>query len=58
MKRDVRLDDLAKFVFIIDIKNTFYGIALRLSGEFDIYHNMNLIEPPENGNLLLISMVL
>lgn len=50
VRRDVRLDDIVKLSFIIDNKNMFYGIALRLSGEFDIYWNMNLIETPENGN--------
>ena len=47
--RDVNLDSIQKFAFIIDAKNVFYGIALRKSGLFDIYWNMTIIDSPQNG---------
>lgn len=51
MNRDVRIDRVVKFSYIIDSKNIMYGIALRDSGKFDLYWDMILVDSPENGNL-------
>ena len=48
------MDNIAKFSFIIDFKNTFYGIALRKSGLFDIYWNMTLIDSSKDGTYIVI----
>lgn len=47
--RDVRIDKIVKHAFIINDTNTFYGVALRDSGKFDIYWDMTLVDSPENG---------
>ena len=47
--RDCRLDDIIKISYIIDESNQLFGIALRNSGEFDIYWNMSLVDSPEGS---------
>lgn len=42
--REIKLDPIYKVSYVIDRSNTFYGIALRESGQFDLYWNMTLID--------------
>lgn len=42
--REVKVDPIIKVSYIIDKENIFYGIALRESGNFDLYWNMNLVD--------------
>lgn len=45
------MDKINKHCFIIDEKNTYYGVTLRESGNFDLYWDMTLIDSPDNGNI-------
>ncbi|CDW71887.1 wd-40 repeat protein [Stylonychia lemnae] len=49
--RDVKIDPIQKFQFIIDSKNTFYGISLRQSGHCDLYWDMTLVDSPPEGTI-------
>ena len=51
-RKDHKMDDISKFCFIINLEGVFYGVCLRVSGQLDIYWNMNLIESPTNGTYL------
>jgi hypothetical protein len=44
VQREVMLDPIYKVAYVIDKSNTFYGIALRESGNFDLYWNMTLVD--------------
>lgn len=52
--RDVKIDPVQKFQFIIDDTNTFYGVTLRHSGHFDLYWDMTLVDSPPSGKLKFI----
>ncbi|CDW75916.1 UNKNOWN [Stylonychia lemnae] len=43
-KKSKRNDPIVKFCYMFDEYNTFYGVTMRKSGEFDIYWNMILID--------------
>jgi hypothetical protein len=46
--RDCRLDEIAKFVYIINKEREFFALALRQSGGVDLYWNMSLVDTPED----------
>lgn len=47
------MDPIAKFSYITDEKNMFYGVSLRKSGKFDVYWNMTLVDSPQKGIIFL-----
>lgn len=47
--REVRLEEIIKFVYIINQDRQFFALALRISGGVDMYWNMSLVDSPEDG---------
>lgn len=43
---------IAKITYVIDMYGVFYAIALRMSGNFDIYWDMVLVDSTDNCILL------
>jgi hypothetical protein len=46
VQRDISIDPITKFSYIVDEHNCFYGIAVKDSGLFDVYWNMTLVDSP------------
>ena len=50
--REIGVDMIAKITYVIDMYGVFYAIALRMSGNFDIYWDMVLVDSTDNCILL------
>ncbi len=48
---------IAKVTYVIDSYGVFYAIALRMSGNFDIYWDMVLVDSTENCKSFKLSIL-